>query len=390
VRIVQVTLRFDAPGGVETNVREVAKRLKASGEDVQVFASDLYDEDRWERRTGYAPVVDGVPVTRFPVMKRAIPGLNLPMWPGLVTALSESGADVIHAHSHRYGHVLQAAAVARRRGIPLVVSTHYHPADRGERPLKRGLLRVQDHFFGMTAYRTARALVVETELEARLVRQFAPSKSVRVIPPGVDLGEWATPAGDIPPPGLPGRYLLYAGRIASNKGLPTLVRALSRLPPGDRPYLVLLGRDWGERPGLEALSTSLGVADRIRFLGHLDDRGAYRAVFRRAQGFLLPSEWEAFGLVLLEAMAAGIPIAASRAGGVPEVVGTDSGLLVDYGDDAGWADAMRILSTDDARRRSWVEAGRRRVAGLTWDRCAERHRELYRELASARTLALGP
>jgi glycosyltransferase involved in cell wall biosynthesis len=381
VKILQVTLRFDAPGGVETNVREVAKRLKAAGDDVQIYASDLYDEDRWERRTGYAPVVDGVPVTRFPVVKRAIPGLNLPMWPGLVPALSESGADVIHAHSHRYGHVLQAAAVARRRGIPLVVSTHYHPADRTESAMKRGLLRVQDHFFGMTAYRTARALVVETELEARLVRQFAPSDRVRVIPPGVDIAEWATPQRDLPPAGLPDRYLLYAGRIASNKGLPTLVRAIALLPNQERPTLVFLGRDWGERLGLERLAASLGLSDRLVFLGHLDDRGAYRAAFRRAQGFLLPSEWEAYGLVLLEAMAAGIPIAASRAGGVPEVIQDDAGLLVPYGDDAAWADAMRTLLAGRPRCRSFVEAGHRRVADLTWDRCAERHRALYREVA---------
>lgn len=381
MRIVQVTLRFDAPGGVETNVREVAKRVKSAGDDVLVYASDLYDEDRWERRTGYPPSVDGVPVTRFPVVRRAIPGLTMPMWPGLVPALSESGADVIHAHSHRYGHVLQAAAVARRRGIPLVVSTHYHPADRHEGPWKRGLLRIQDHFFGMTAYRTASALVVETELEARLVRQFSPPDRVRVIPPGVDLGEWGAPDLDVPPAGLPERYLLYAGRIASNKGLPTVVRALARIPASERPTLVLLGRDWGERPGLESLAASLGLADRTLFLGHLDDRGAYRAVFRRARGFVLPSEWEAFGLVLLEAMAAGIPIAASRAGGVPEVLGEDAGLLVPYGDEVAWAEAMQRLAGDDSRRRAFVDAGRRRVAGLTWDRCAERHRALYREVA---------
>ena len=381
MRIVQVTLRFDAPGGVETNVREVAKRVRAAGEDVRVFASDLYDEDRWDRRTGYAPVVDGVPVTRFPVVRRAIPGVTMPMWPGLVRALSESGADVIHAHSHRYGHVLQAAAVARRRGIPLIVSTHYHPADRHEGRRKRGLLRVQDQVFGMTAYRVARALVVETELEARLLREFAPSDRIRVIPPGVDLAEWGTPEADRAPAGLPERYLLYAGRIASNKGLPTIVRALARLPANDRPALVLLGRDWGERSGLESLAASLGVRDQVRFLGHLEDRSAYRAVFRGARGFLLPSEWEAFGLVLLEAMAAGIPIAASRAGGVPEVLGESAGQLVPYGDEAAWADAMQRLAGEDPRRTGWVEAGRRRVAELTWDRCAERHRALYRELA---------
>jgi glycosyltransferase involved in cell wall biosynthesis len=308
----------------------------------------------------------------------------MPMMTGLITALSRDRPDVIHGP---LAPVRPRLPVRGRCsddwGSPSIVATHYHPADRHEGPWKRGLLRIQDHVFGMTAYRTAQALVVETELEARLVRQFAPADRIRVIPPGVDLGEWSTPERDGPPPGLPDRYVLYAGRIASNKGLPTVVRALARIPAADRPTIVFLGRDWGERPGLESLAASLGVAEQIRFLGHLDDRGAYRAVFRGARGFLLPSEWEAYGLVLLEAMAAGIPIAASRAGGVPEVVGSDAGLLVPYGDDGAWAAAIQLLAGDDPRRGSFVEAGRRRVADLTWDRCAERHRALYREVARA-------
>ena len=184
MKIILVTLRFDAPGGVEQNVREVAKGLRGAGEEVTVYASDLYAEDRWERRTDFAPVVDGVPVERFPVYKRLIPGLTMPLWTGLVPALSRSGATVVHAHSHRYGHVLQAAAFSRSSRVPLVVSTHYHPADQRESSAKRGALRIQDHLFGMTAYRIASALVVESDLEARLVSEFAPRALVRKIPPG--------------------------------------------------------------------------------------------------------------------------------------------------------------------------------------------------------------
>ncbi len=184
MKIVHVTLRFDAPGGVETTVLETTRRLRDLGEEVEVYASDLYDEARWERRTDFRPEVDGVPVRRFPVRKRLMPRFTLPLMVGLIDALADSGADVIHAHSHRYGHVLQAALVARRCRIPLVVSTHYHPADRRETPFNRGLLRVEDVGFGATAYRVARALVAESELEARLVREFAPSGKLRVIPPG--------------------------------------------------------------------------------------------------------------------------------------------------------------------------------------------------------------
>jgi glycosyltransferase involved in cell wall biosynthesis len=383
VKIAQVALRFDAPGGVETNVREVSRRLRTAGEEVEVYASDLYDEASWDRRSGYAPTVDGVPVHRFPVRKRLIPRLTMPMMIGLMDALSERRPDIIHAHSHRYGHVLEAALVADRRNIPLVVSTHYHPADRRERGWTRGMLRIQDIGFGATAYRVARALVVETELEAQLVREFAPADRIRVIPPGIDLAAWSHPEGDVPPPGLPDDYFLFFGRVAPNKGLRFLVDAIARLPPAARRPLVVMGADWGERAALEAQARTLGMGDALRFLGHVSPDSAARAVIRKARALVLPSEWEAFGLVLLEAMAAGTPIVATRVGGVPEVLDRGRvGLLVPYADPAALAEALQRLTGEPGPTEARVRAARERVREFDWSVTVERHRALYRELAA--------
>jgi glycosyltransferase involved in cell wall biosynthesis len=378
MRIALVSLRFDAPGGVETTVRELATRLARTGETVTVYASDLFDEGRWERRSDFAAQVDGVPVRRFPVYKRLVPGLTMPLMVGLVDALARDRPDVIHAHSHRYGHVLESALVAHSRGIPMVVSTHYHPADRREPMTKRGLLRLQDHLFGTTAYRIARNLVVETELEARMVRTFAPADRIRVVPPGIDLAEWEAEPGPRPP-GVPMRYLLYAGRIAPNKGLPTLLRAFAAMPAATRPPLVLMGRDWGERAHLEALAGELGIARELLWTGHLDS-ASYRAVVHGASAFVLPSEWEAFGLVLLEAMASGVPVVATEVGGVPEVLdGGRAGLLVPYGDARGLAAALQRLLTERSLVGQLVVAGRARAERYSWDRSVEAHRALYRE-----------
>jgi phosphatidyl-myo-inositol alpha-mannosyltransferase len=384
VKVVHVTLRFDAPGGVETNVREVTRRLRAAGEDVSVFASDLYDESRWERRSDYAPEVDGVPVRRFGIRKKLVPGLTMPMMIGLIDALADSGADVIHAHSHRYGHVLQAAAVADHCRIPLVVSTHYHPADAGEPPFKRGLLRVQDVGFGMTAYRVARALVVESEREASLVREFAPRRKIRVIPPGIDLSAWQRPEADHLPPALvPPEYFLFVGRVAPNKGLETLVDAIARLPPGARRPLVLMGRDWGRRAAIEAVAAAHGSPDLVRFLGHVPEETTYRAVFRGATAFVLPSEWEAYGLVLLDAMAAGVPIVATSVGAVPEVLeGGRAGRLVPYGQVEALADALRATVEDGPTTRGIVQAASERVRSLDWSVSAHRYQSLYREIVA--------
>lgn len=382
MRIVHVTLRFDAPGGVETNVHEVTKRLRAAGDDVTVFASDLYDEGRWVRRSENRAEVDGVPVRRFPVLKRLVPGLTMPMMVGLIDALRESGADVIHAHSHRYGHVLQSAAVAERLRIPLVVSTHYHPADRREPWVKRGLLRCQDVGFGMTAYRVARTLVVESELEARAVGEFAPTAKVVIVAPGIDLAEWDD-REHVPPASLalPDRYVLFVGRIAPNKGLGHLVAALALLAPMQRPRLVVMGSDWGERPNLERLARELGVERDILWLGHVADRADYRAVVRRAAALVLPSEWEAYGLVLLDAMAAGVPIVATAVGAVPEVLRHgELGALVPYGEPAALARALKQLAADPEAASARAGRASEVVARLDWSVATERLRTIYRGL----------
>jgi glycosyltransferase involved in cell wall biosynthesis len=384
MRIAQVTLRFDAPGGVETTVREISRRLALKGEHVEVFASDLYDEGRWERREQYAPSVDGIPVHRFPVYKRLIPGLTMPLMVGLVEALNAAPLDVIHAHSHRYGHVLEAAAVARARELPLVVSAHYHPPHPGEPPVKRGLLRLQDHAFGAAVYRTARAIIVETDHEARQVAEFAPEDRIRVIPPGIDLATWREKTEVALPEGLPERFLLFAGRIASNKGLVPLVEALARIAPSERSPLVLMGRDWGYRQEVMDAAARVGVSDRLVWLDHVDDPAVYRAVFRRASAFVLPSEYEAFGLVLLEAMSVGLPVIATAVGGVPEVLeGGRAGRLVKPGDPDALAEAIRAVASDPKRTQELVRAASERVELFSWDRAVSALRELYGSLTAS-------
>ena len=383
MRIIHVTLRFDAPGGVETTVREVARRQRAAGHDARVFASDLIDESRWIRGTEWRPAVDGVPVTRFPVRREVLPGLSLPTMVGLGDALTECGPDLIHAHSHRYGHVLQAAAAAHRGRVPLVVSTHYHPADAWEPAWKKAFLRLEDFAFGASAYQIARSLVVESELERRLVGEFSPRDRLRVVPPGIDATEWEGPAPKPPPMlDLPQDYLLFVGRIAANKGLPTLFEALARLPEAERPALVLMGPPWGENPALEAQARTLGLDGQIRWLGQVADRTAYRATLRGARALVLPSAWEAFGLVLLEAMAARVPIVATAVGAVPEVLDQGrTGRLVPYGDAAALAGALRSVRAEPEVTARMVDAGAARAHAFDWATSVERLDEVYRRLA---------
>jgi glycosyltransferase involved in cell wall biosynthesis len=184
-------------------------------------------------------------------------------------------------------------------------------------------------------------------------------------------------------PTLPPRYLLYAGRIAQNKGLRLFLDALALIPAPERIPVVIMGRDWGMRPELERQARRLGIENDIVWLGHIQDPAVYRAVFRRATAFTFPSEWEAFGLVLLEAMAAGVPIVATAVGGVPEVLDHGrAGRLVPYGDVDALANGIREVLGSPVHSAELVTAARRRVQSYSWDRVIEDHLALYREFAA--------
>jgi glycosyltransferase involved in cell wall biosynthesis len=386
VKIALVTLRYDAPGGVEATVRRLALGLKGSGHDVTVYASELYDEGRWEMRRTFPDTVEGVKVRWFPVYKKLLPGVTLPLWVGLIDALREDAPEVIHAHSHRYGHVLEAAVAAKGSHIPLVVSPHYHPADVGEPARKRLLLRGQDFLFGVSAYRVAHSILVETEHERAQLAEFAPGPKLRVIPPGIDLEEWARPAAHRaePAPDLPPEYLLFAGRVAPNKGLDWLFRAYAKIPEARRVPLLIVGKDWGERPRLETLAREVGIEPSVCWVGHVDSRDAYRRYFFHARGFVLPSEYEAFGLVLLEAMAAGTPIVASQVGGVSEVLdGGSAGTLVPYGQPEPMIEALSTLIAGGGDTAAKVRVGLQRVERFSALRMVERHLAAYSDARGA-------
>jgi glycosyltransferase involved in cell wall biosynthesis len=175
--------------------------------------------------------------------------------------------------------------------------------------------------------------------------------------------------------------LLAVGRLSYYKGFDVLLRALADAPQAQ---LLLIGS--GERDSeLRAQAQELGVAERVRFAGHVDDTELARA-YAQADVFCLSSteRAEAFGLVLLEAMRAGLPTIASNipGSGVGFVVREgETGLLVPPTDAAALAAAIRKLAADESLRRRLGAAGKQRWCGeFTLDRSAERVVTLYREM----------
>lgn len=155
---------------------------------------------------------------------------------------------------------------------------------------------------------------------------------------------------------------LHVGRLVPQKGVDILLRAFARQEEG----VLALAGDGIDRAAHEALARELGIERRAFFLGIRQD---IPALMRSADCFVLASRWEGFGIVLVEAMAAGLPIIATRVDGIQEVVEEGkSGLLVSPEDAEAFAEAMRQMRVDQHRRSSLIARGQERARRFSIER----------------------
>ena len=226
---------------------------------------------------------------------------------------------------------------------------------------------------------------------SQAVRRFlidvekADGRKIDVVPYGIDAGSYARSAH----PGVFRRAIGakaepivgFTGRLTRQKGVDVLLRAFAKLEKKLPDARLVLAGDGPDRPALEELARSLGLR-RVTFLGW---RGDIADILADVSLLAVPSRWEGFGLVALEAMALGKPVVAARVSALPEiVVAGETGLLVDPGRPDLLAEALQALLSDPARAEGMGRAGRDRVRKeFPVERMAERTAEEYTKIAFA-------
>jgi glycosyltransferase involved in cell wall biosynthesis len=307
----------------------------------------------------------GVRVLRLRVAHRAY----YREWRSYAGAMQEFAPDVVHCHGYRPD--VLAGWAARGRGLPRVSTVHgFTGGGWKNRFYERLQLRALRRFEGVIA--------VSRPIRDRLVRIGIPERSITVIPNALRPTDLLPRAEARRRLGLSGTgpVLAWVGRMSREKGLDVLIGALATLR--DLPVTLSVLGEGPLRRDLEEQAARLGVTDRLHWHGTVSGAARYFPAF---DGFILSSRTEGTPIALLEAMAAGVPVVATRVGGVPDILAENEAFLVDSEDSAGLSAAIRRLLADPRAASQQGQRAKARVArDFSMEVWIHRHAHFYREI----------
>jgi glycosyltransferase involved in cell wall biosynthesis len=340
------------PGGTQRQLIELLRRIDR--QRFRVHPVCFYDDGPWTSRVS----VLGDPIARFPIS-----GFGKPATAGQLLRFArwcrQNDIAVVHAweiYSNIFG--LSGAALA---GVPLRIGSR---RGLGGPPAVRRLQTL--------ACRTAHRMVANSRAAAnQLIEQGIPERRIDIIPNGIDLSMFP-----IRRDFSRARTITMVACLREGKRIDVLITAAARIIARYPDVQFQIVGDGPCREQLVEQAAATGVLPHMRFLGHRDD---VPAILTASDVFVLPSESEASPNVVLEAMAAALPVVASRVGGIPELVDEGvTGHLVPPGDPDALASALLDLLDHPTKRATFGRTGRARIEQqYSFDRMVAQFENLY-------------
>jgi glycosyltransferase involved in cell wall biosynthesis len=348
MRILHATIRYyPALGGVEEYVKRIAEGLVNYNHDVCVYTSDLLRHtDKLVKTQCKNEMINGVRVVREYALPLKLRHYSL--MPRMPFDMLGEKADLIHGHCFMSFPLDVASVVAKLKRKKFVFNPYFSefsPSSILGRLYRKTLGNLAMH---------ADVVVVISEFEKMIIEKAGfKIKRFEEVPPGIDMDEFKVSGNNICNKyGLEGkRVILFAGRLDYNKGIDVLVRAapivLHEYPEA---IFFIAGADFGELENLKRICKEYSVEKNFIFSGGLERQDLISA-FKNAYLFAFPSRYEAFGITLIEAMAAKLAVVASDSTAIPFVVEDGkTGILFPQDDYKALAERIIYLFKNDRQR----------------------------------------
>ena len=381
IRVLRVIARLNM-GGPALHVTYLARGLASRGYETTLIAGDVA---RGEESMAFVADRAGVEVVRLPGLSRELSPIRdaVAAW-RVARIIRRVRPDIVHTHTAKAGAVGRMAALLAGTRRPVVVHTFHGHVLRGYfgragtllfRAIETALARATD-----------RLIAVSPEVRDELVAlHVAPRGKFSIVRLGIELEPRVRFEGDPAEVrrrhGIPAEKFVvgWFGRMTAVKRTDDLLTMLAGVRERGIDALLLLVGDGDDRERLEQRAHDLGLARSCLFVGYQEDVAPWYAV---CDTVVLTSASEGTPVTIIEALAAGRPVVATRVGGVPDVVDEgETGFLVRPGDTHALAERIQILARDPERRAAMGAAGRERtLSRYAVERLVDDMDALYREL----------
>ncbi len=316
MRIVHTCLRYPpARGGAENYIRDLVNLGQdlPDHHDIRVLTSKMRTHGPVTELPPDSLLDDPIYIQRLHYLRT--PFISYPQLQALPYYLNHHKPDLIHTYGYWYQPADTSAKFAHAHKIPFI----FHPIYYTNKVRHKPIWRLYDRTIGRRTFAAADITVVISPYEQSLIkRNNYPVKQFFLLPPPINT-QLFSPTNQSNPYRALGlnnqdSILLSVGRIARSKGLQDIIPILPQL--NSRVHLVIIGEDFGYQATLSRLIHSLGLSARVHFLNNVSDTDL-PAYYQYADIFVHPSNYEAFGIVLTEASAAGLPIVARHTSAIP-------------------------------------------------------------------------